>query len=192
MKVRQIGQYLNCFIIFTLVQLLVLGCTASIPQAPPDSVDLRKVHDTINAAKKNCTLEECLNDINEFSEREKSYLLRIARDVIHETLRECPIIFPKLQERYLQARAYFYAGQNEMAADLARDIICEKIYMLYSNTSPTAQFESPSQANINELLKFNASASYDKDKDPLIYSWKFGDGRKTRKNSSVNYFIKIT
>jgi len=44
------------------------------------------------------------------------------------------------------------------------------------NSPPTAEFSSPSSANTNKVVNFDASASYDSDGSIIKYNWDFGDG----------------
>jgi outer membrane protein OmpA-like peptidoglycan-associated protein len=131
--------------------------------------------------------EDCKEKLKFVWETEKRHLLWVARDKITAARQECSYLFNKLKRRYLEARAFFYACQDDIAADLAGDIICEAMTLKYCNTPPKAQFTAgpEAEARVNDLLTFDASASRDPDGDLLTFDWDFGDGKTAGKTSPI-------
>ena len=82
-----------------------------------------------------------------------------------------------LQKRYKAARLAYYSRSGDASA-LSMSIVADANALMAPkpNQAPVARFSGPPTAKTNEPVQFDASESVDPEGDPLIYTWKFGDG----------------
>jgi hypothetical protein len=115
------------------------------------------------AAPKGC-LNYCKEKLKLVWESQKRHLLWEAREEIAAGGQKCPY----LHRQYLEARAFFYACQDDVVTEMAADIICEAITLEYCETAPKAQFTISGERRIvKALMEAQTSASSSKPLVPL-------------------------
>jgi outer membrane protein OmpA-like peptidoglycan-associated protein len=211
MPAQPIRRYLHGLGMLTVAGLITVGCLAKQPDTQADFETARNailetktycrelcqgerkkpsqqknqnlssvVAKEPKAAPKGC-LNYCKEKLKLVWESQKRPLLWEAREEIAAGGQKCPY----LHRQYLEARAFFYACQDDVVTEMAADIICEAITLEYCETAPKAQFTISGERRIHELLTFDATASMDPDGDPLEYIWDFGDGKTAAKTSPI-------
>ncbi len=156
MPLSKFSRYLLFCLMFAMVVLLSAGCMA--PKTKTVSYDLKKARDCLIASK--------LDGKNEKPEFKSHY--------------------QKLQASYLEASSAFYACRSADAMNIAQKALAEAEALGCGpnpNDPPVAKFSVPTEANFNDKVLFDATASLDRNDDPLTYIWDFGDGKTDHKNS---------
>jgi outer membrane protein OmpA-like peptidoglycan-associated protein len=124
-----------------------------------------------------------------------------------------PDDYAALEKRYLEARGVFYACRDDEASRLAKALIADANALAArraeapppppppANRPPSARLQGPAEGEINALLAFSGEGSSDPDRDPLTYSWDFGDGttasftfpNATHRYARIgNYTVRLT